>query len=701
VVLLRELSVAFDGSELILLLGLGTWLLGGGLGAASGRRRPQPSPLTARLALLAWALVLPLSAATPRALPSLLGAHPGAALPLSQQLLAMGLVMLPCALLAGALFRLAARAWVGPHRSLARAYGLESGGAVLGGAISAGLAAAGLSNLVAGLLAGLLAVVAAALPGPGSRGWLRALTLPIGTLLVVSLAASVPLDRWLTGLEHPHLLDSRDTPYGRVTVEQRQSQVVVFLNGGLSFETQGDDAEGFVHLAALQVEHPRRVLLLGGAGQGLLPPLLQHGPERVDLVEPDAALLTLLRKHLPQGQRWALDDEVVRIHTRDPRAFLTRPDRYDLILLVQPEPTTVAASRTWTREFFALCADHLAPGGVLAFSLPGDENLWSPTLIHRNAGLHRALQASFDDVLVLPGAANTWLASRAPIERNATRLARRLPARVIRSDLVTEPYLDYLLNNDRTAEIAGLLEASPAPADRDDRPGAAASTLLLWLGRFSPRLALLDPGPALGALQRAAVPVLGGVGLLLLGLAAIARRSVLMRRTMLALLAGLLGMLLESILLLRFQIQHGVLYGQLGLLLGAFMAGLATGSLALDPLLDRASADGTPPRWIGWGLGGAVTALCLAVLLLPPATMDLPTTAGLLLAAGASTAALFGMATRTGQPEPGRVAGSLYAVDLVGGCIGVLLAALATPLLGLTMTAGSALIVALVGLLLL
>ena len=35
---LRELAVAFYGSELVLLLGVALWLLGTGLGAAAARR---------------------------------------------------------------------------------------------------------------------------------------------------------------------------------------------------------------------------------------------------------------------------------------------------------------------------------------------------------------------------------------------------------------------------------------------------------------------------------------------------------------------------------------------------------------------------------------------------------------------------------------------------------------------------------------
>ena len=44
VVLLRELNVAFYGSELIYILGLGLWLLWTAVGAAAGRRSRRSGP---------------------------------------------------------------------------------------------------------------------------------------------------------------------------------------------------------------------------------------------------------------------------------------------------------------------------------------------------------------------------------------------------------------------------------------------------------------------------------------------------------------------------------------------------------------------------------------------------------------------------------------------------------------------------------
>ncbi len=562
----------------------------------------------------------------------------------------------------------------------------------------------GLPNLASAMLCGLLALVAACWPGLGRGRVTWAFTLSLGLLLTAGLLAVQPLDRALTSLEHPSLLASRDTPYGRITVDSREGQVAVFLNGALITESQGVEGETFVHLAALQVETPRHVLVLGGVAEGLVGPLLQHDPERVDLVELDRDLIEIVKEVLPTEQREALDDPRVRLHAADPRRFLEESGHYDLVLLAMPEPSSAATSRTYTQEFLHACADRMAPGGVLALRLPGAENLWTPTLTLRNASIHRALQASLSDVLVLPGTTNTWLASRGGLDRTAAPLVHRMETRELATRLVSAPWLAYKLDNDRTAEIADLLASATVPANRDDQPVCYPLTLLLWLGRFQPGLALRDLPGAFERAQRGATVVLGATGLVLLLLAAVIRRWSTTRRLGLAGLAGLLGTTLECLLLLRYQVAQGVLFAQLGLLLAAFMAGLALGALGVDEATKRLSIHSSVRtalrRWVGIG----VLATCAAILgtQLLHVAPSLPLTAALLCTAGASTSALFALATRLDRPVQSQITGPMWAADLMGGCVGTLIATVALiPLLGLTATAASALVLSLAGLFLL
>ncbi len=76
VLLLRELQIAFFGSELIYVLALGFWLLGTALGAAAPvRRAPTERNLCGLLLLLA--LLLPGLVLLSRGLRTLSGAMPG------------------------------------------------------------------------------------------------------------------------------------------------------------------------------------------------------------------------------------------------------------------------------------------------------------------------------------------------------------------------------------------------------------------------------------------------------------------------------------------------------------------------------------------------------------------------------------------------------------------------------------------------
>lgn len=693
VVLLRECEVAFFGSELVLVLGLGAWLLGTAAGAASGRGAKPPGDRAVRRLFVALGLLLPLAVVLARGVRILFGGVPGAYLPFGRQLLALALCIVPVSLLLGLLFQWTARRLIATGRSSASAYALESAGGLLGGLLATLLPAAGLQNWGAALLCGITAI-AAAWRGSGVHRTVAA----AGIVLALALLIAAPaLDRGMTRWNHPDLIATRDTPYGRVTVIGTLGQIAVFENDALASESEGTAAEEFVQLAAIQRDTVDRVLVLGGAAQGLVAEILRRHPVRVDDVELDTRLLALVAPQLPDPQRLALADPRVHLAFADPRSFLDRAQTYDLILIGLPEPESGRTNRFYTREFFAACAARLAPGGVLALRLRSAENLWTPVLARRMASIHRALREVFPATVVLPGTTNLLLASRAPLERDPAVLGGRLPARDPATRLVTPAYVRYLYTNDRFAEIARRLAGTPALANRDARPICYQTTMMLWLARFFPDLARLDlPDASAASLARApwAWAAAAALGLAFL----LARRRATLRRAALAAAAGCAGMLLESALLLDYQTRSGVLYQDLGVLLMAFMGGLALGALALERLMRR-TGNG---RLIGALTFVALAALGLAcaALLQAGAGGGLAGSAALLFAGGFLVAAAFAFAVLHGAPDGGAVIGPVYAADLLGGCAGAMVAGLiAIPMLGLPATAALAAALTLVALL--
>lgn len=696
VALIRELLVALYGVELIVPLAFAAWMLSTATGAAAGFRAREPPAGLLSASLAALGAIVPAEAAILRASRLLFGGVLGAYLPLSSQAALIFLALAPPGILLGLLFQWAAKLYAARGRTLALAYAIESAGSLAGGLAGTLLAAAGIQNQAILLGSGGLAAAAALAPwgGVGRPRARVAAGLVLAALAVAAVRAEA-IDRRTTAWNHPHLVASRDTPYGRVTVAKDRELVSVYENNALTFETEGTAAEELAHLAAIQHPAPRRMLLLGGGLSGLAGELLEHDPDRLDVVEVNRALDALVRAHLPPEIRESLASERIRWHFEDPRRFVARGGEHDLIVVGMPEPSSGQANRFYTREFFELCASRLAPDGVVAFRLSSAENYLPAPLARRLASIVRAARLSLPHVVVLPGTTNFVFASRSPLEREPAALEERLRARGIQARLVSDLYVRYLYTNDRFDEVARIAAAEDVPANADAEPICFSYTALAWLSMFVPVGSILDAAASLreaalgGALRWVALAALGATFLA-------ARRAPALRRAVLAAVAGFAGMALETIVLLHYQVKSGVLYQDLGLLLTAFMAGLAAGAFALDLLARRARGGA---RWF-WGpalvlaLAGLSAAVALAVK--TGALAGRIEAAGALAAAGALVSAIFAFASLHRVEDQRAAVSPLYAADLLGGCLAALAASLvAIPVLGLGWTAWATALIAL------
>lgn len=649
VALLRELAVASFGVELVYALALGFWLLGSALGAAALAKTP------ARLGWLLLAVLLPASGVLLRGARVWLGEVPGAYLPLATQLALTAVATVPSAALAGALFPAAAKGEV----SLAKAYAIESLGGVAGGIASAALLAVGVSNWVALLVGALAALAMVPLPWRERPRWALPVVAPVALALVAAGWADRPMTRWT----HPALEATRDTPYGRVTIERRESLVSVFSNDALAFESDQTEAEELVNLAAVEHPAPKRVLVLGGAASGVVAEVLKHAPEAVDAVELDEASHRLVASLLPEAARAALASPKVRLRFADPRRYVEDVSAtWDLVLVAMPEPASAATSRFYSKEFFEVARRRLAPGGILAFRLPASENVWTDTMTRGIAAVVGALP--FANVRALQGTRLQVIASNAPLEKDPEVLAERLRARATSPRAAVPEFVRYVHTNDRKEAVARRLASTSATPNSDAQPVCFRHAAQAWLAKVSPALAR-----GLEGVGRWPWAVVALVAAALLAL----RLRKATRPAGSAAFAGLAGMVLETGLLLHYQAKRGVLFEDLGLLMTLFMAGLAAGSWAVH-------------RW-GWKrswapvLAIAASAAVTALVSTTGAAGGLVGVGALLAVAGAGSGALFAVRADAG----GR---GLYAADLAGGCVGALLGSLVfLPLLGLAPTA--------------
>ena len=703
VVLLRELNVASFGVELVYILALGFWLAATALGALSCRSSRAARPGLLAIPLLLFAALLPLAVAFARGSRILAGGVPGAYLPFGEQILTIAITLLPAGFLTGWLFRQAAGFFVSEGRTVAAAYAIESAGGIAGGLLSSLGLHWGVQNFVLALTGSLIAAAAPLLITAGarqSRSRLPAVTLC--AILLLCLYQAPALDDMMTRWNHPSLLESRDTPYGRISITQREAQVSVFMNNALAFETEGTEAEHFAHLAALQHPRPERILILGGGIEGTVAEVLKHGPVAVDYVEVDPAMLGTVREHLSLQRQEPLGKPGVRIITDDPRRFLREEGRYDLILIGMPEPSSGQANRFYTLEFFKMCRDRLKPDGIVALRIQAAENSWTPQMTERALSIHGALFSAFGHVLIIPGDTDVVTASPVTLPSDPEVLIERLRSRGIRSRLVSEPFIRYLLTNDRFSEVGETVRTRTAPLNTDQRPICYQLTSLLWLSKFYPALTGLSLGEIESLMKANWTWIAAASGMLLI-LFFIARVRPSWRGTLLVGFAGFAGMVLETVLILQYQTRHGVLYRDLGLLITAFMLGLTAGALTVATAARGKSRYRTLVR--KWGIGFVAGFMLLGTLAFFRARIglftDLAETAGLLAAVGFLVAGVFAYASFRRVPDPEKVISPLYAADLFGGCLGSIAASLfMVPLIGMDMTAAAMVGLALLALLL-
>jgi spermidine synthase len=208
----------------------------------------------------------------------------------------------------------------------------------------------------------------------------------------------------------------------------------------------------------------------------------------------------------------------------------------------------------------------------------------------------------------------------------------------------------------------------------------------LWISRFGSNLRSLFETTSVLHLGWLALPlVIGSIALW-------GRR----RAIGVALVAGtgFSGMTLQIVLMLSFQALHGYIYHQVGLLVTAFMGGLALGAGLASWW--RPSSNN---RWLTTMQGGLMMA-GLGFAMLVPRGVPVPQFTFPLFAmiAGTLTGVVFPLAALLSAPSDAHkadrgtsdsslVAGLLYGADLLGGSIGAICTSiLLVPVLGVVQT---------------
>jgi hypothetical protein len=254
--------------------------------------------------------------------------------------------------------------------------------------------------------------------------------------------------------------------------------------------------------------------------------------------------------------------------------------------------------------------------------------------------------------------------------------------------------------NDRFFEIAERLRATDTPPNTDTQPVCYKYSSMIWLSKFVPTL--INRG---FARSQTGVLLMSLAGLIIAtGLFALIRSIAKVRRAALVAVAGFAGMVMETVLILHYQVKSGVLYQDIGVLLTLFMTGLAVGSAVVHKTARYADTEGYDVRRM-WGysllVGFAVLNAAFVGMVYFTQTAGLGVISLLLFLTGFLVAGVFAYASLAGIKNQKAVVSPLYAADLIGGCIGSLAASLLLiPFLGMLQSAALVAILSIAALLL-
>jgi spermidine synthase len=502
--------------------------------------------------------------------------------------------------------------------------------------------------------------------------------------------------RWEAYHNHLVMTTSIDSLYQNIVVATKEDQYSLFSNGQymLSFPDPYQSAV-FAHFLLSQHSHPHKVLLVGGGVAGTIGEILKHPVTLLHYVELDPRLIEASLPFLPLEDRKALEDKRVEVFYTDGRYYTKNAkEKYDMIILNLPDPSTAMLNRFYTLEFFEEIKEILNDDGIVVTGITSAVNYIGEEVGVYTSSLYHTLKRVFPYIIIVPGSKNYFFAASTPnvVTSDCEVLAERYQSRHISSDYFTPYHFTMLLPEERVKFIKRALEKkSDVRINTDSHPVTYFYNLVLW-EIFSGKRGEGNIFQNLsGGLTWFVFPLLV-MFFVRIVYVLLKKERVSHHLKFNGLLAiattGFAGMALEIILLFAFQNTYGYVYQKVGLIVALFMLGLSLGGYLMNQLIS-----GKERNWIKILIINEFL-ICIYSLCLPYITTLFSASATisleylfmiLVVGAGLLTGLEFPLVSRIfiDHAEVGTVAGWVDSFDHLGACFGAILTGtILVPLLG-------------------
>lgn len=665
VVFIREFITVLSGNELVTGIVLSGWMLLTGWGAMAGsqtdfgkfsiRRGYVMLSSIPVLAMLSFSLLYWLKKVL---------YPPGTEADLDATLVSVFLLLFPVCFLSGWLFTCFSALFSesGNKNLTGKSYAFESVGSLAGGLFFGILAGRFLDTFTNLTLVVSTVLLTAFLNLKSERKIVR-FAFPAIAVFMAGFIIVVNPGRQFTKMLYPNqeIVKSRVTQYGNLVVTEQAGQQNVYENNDLLFYTnnlmQNEEA---VHFAMVQHKNPKSVLLVSGGIAGMIPEIKKYEVDKITCLEINPGIFKAFTGFTDSVSR----DRNVKIVNADIRSFIGRSkEKFDVVLINLPPPSTLGMNRFYTAGFFELLKKRCDENTVVCTGLPSTANYAGENALELNASLWKTLGTCFQNRLFLPGERNYFLASGGDL---SPQIGERVANRGIENEYVNQYYLDDILLTMRSESMVSRFSET-AQINEDFRPVMFISQMAHWLSIFGGKLKWLAIFP------------------LLLFAAGFLKQD---KITAGLYTAGFTGASLEVILLLAYQVWFGSIYLETSLFFAVFMAGLAVGSYFEMGVLKNLIK-----RYYLFQFVLAVLALALPVLLAVMAKIavwEIPARFLFFLLVFAVAFVVgneFQLAAKLQNSGFGQISGRSYSIDLAGSALGAFITVIILlPLAGLVFT---------------
>jgi len=721
IVLLRELLVSFFGNELTLGIILANWLILEAIGSFFIGKSVEKTERKIEIYVLfqlIFSMAFPFAIYLSRTFKNILIATPGEAVGFAPIFYSSFSILLLVVLPHGALFTYGCKLYSQYVRedvsSIGKVYVLETIGSIIGGLLITFLLIQYLNSfeiaftisLTNTLISIFLLWPKNALRFVQLRNGLWSLSVILTFFFTYLFLTPASKEIHLSSIQlqwrRLNAIHNENSIYGNITVTKRAEQFTFFTDGVPSITTPVPDIasiEDFVHFPMLLHEKPRSVLILSGGAGGMIHEILKYPVIRVDYVELDPLLLKLIQKFSTPLTRTELSDKRVKIHYMDGRFFVKRiQDRFDIIFMGISSPQELQTNRLFSSEFFSEAKRKINPDGIIVLTLPGSLTYLSPELKDLNGCILDTLKSVYRYVRIIPGDTNLYLASDSiQLKRvNAEEMIKRFEERKIKTNLFTKTYIEYRLHERWLRWFMQSVEGRRVRINSDFHPIAVFFNLSYWNALSSPYLTRIFKWFEGFSLK---LTITLTTILTFLLFAIFIKKPHISRYSIpyAIFTSGFADMMLGLAIIFTFQTIYGFLYHQIGLLVTAFMVGVALSSLYISQRLEKIKKDSSlfliMELWV----------ICFSSLL--PFIFPIPSyhvekttiyvlfyvtflmmsfLCGTLVGLQFPLATKIYMDTHPKEGTLGQTAGLLYGADLFGGFFGGLLGGvLLLPILGL------------------